>query len=201
MGDALRLVFRMSDRLTAELRDLARPLIYRYSEKPFLLASGASSHHYFNCKSVTLHPQRLRLLASVICEETLPGAGIDVPSAVGGLTLGADPICYAVSLHFWEKGKLVYPLIVRKEAKGHGTGRQIEGEVDAVREVVVMDDVITTAGSTLKAVDALRSAGLSVKHAVCIVDREEGGRENLRSQGIDLFSIFRKSEFVKPGGA
>lgn len=189
----------MSDRLTAELRELARPLIYRYSEKPFLLASGASSHHYFNCKSITLHPERLRLLSKVICEETLPLAGVGVPQAVGGLTLGADPICYAVSLFFWEKGELVYPLIVRKEAKGHGTGRQIEGEVEAVREVVVMDDVITTAGSTLKAVEALRSAGLAVKTAVCIVDREEGGRENLRAQGIDLHAIFRKREFVKPG--
>lgn len=191
----------MSDRMTAELRDLARPLIYRYSEKPFLLASGASSHHYFNCKSITLHPERLRLLARVICDETMPAAGLSVPAAVGGLTLGADPICYAVSLYYWEKGKLVYPLIVRKEAKGHGTGRQIEGEVESVREVIVMDDVITTAGSTLKAVEALRGAGLSVKNAVCIVDREEGGRENLAKAGIELFSVFRKSEFVQAGSA
>ncbi|MBI3394989.1 MAG: orotate phosphoribosyltransferase [Spirochaetia bacterium] len=185
--------------LAQELYGLVRSLAYRYDEKPFLLASGRTSHHYFNCKVITLHPERLQLLSHVLRDELLPSSGIADFEAVGGLTLGADPIAYGLCLAFLDKHRVVYPLIVRKEAKDHGTGRRIEGETTGVKRVVVLDDVVTTAGSTLKAVSALREAGLIVEHAVAILDREEGGREALQKEGIALHSVFKKSDFLEPG--
>ncbi len=168
--------------------------VYRYSSEPFKLASGQLSHHYFNCKRITLTPARLALLARVFCDEVIPQSG-PAPEAAGGLTLGADPIAYAVSLAYLAKGQTVYPLIVRKEAKEHGLARRIEGEYQLVKEVLLIDDVVTTAGSSLKAVEAFRAAGLTVRRCICIVDREEGGREALKAAGIDLFAVFKKSDF------
>lgn len=185
--------------LSRELFQAARSGIYRYSEEPFLLASGRKSHHYFNCKKITLVPANLRLLARAIRDEIIPAENLPDPRATGGLTMGADPIAYALSLAYLERGLTVYPLIVRKEAKGHGLGRRIEGEAEGVREVLVLDDVITTAGSLLKAVQAFRNSGLVVRYAVSIVDRQEGGREALEREGIRLFSLFRKSDFFEGG--
>ncbi|TGM59637.1 orotate phosphoribosyltransferase [Leptospira meyeri] len=168
--------------------------VYRYSEAPFRLASGLESHHYFNCKEITLHPERLATLAECFVEEIIPKLGLDF-QAVGGLTLGADPLAYSIALAYQRKGKLIYPLVVRKEAKGHGTGQQIEGFWKETKTCLVVDDVITTGGSTLKAVQALREAGISVTKGICILNREEGGSENLEKSGIQMESIFRKSEF------
>ncbi|MCW7487356.1 orotate phosphoribosyltransferase [Leptospira meyeri] len=170
--------------------------VYRYSEAPFRLASGLESHHYFNCKEITLHPERLATLAECFVEEIIPKLGLDF-QAVGGLTLGADPLAYSIALAYQRKGKLIYPLVVRKEAKGHGTGQQIEGFWKETKTCLVVDDVITTGGSTLKAVQALREAGISVTKGICILNREEGGSENLEKSGIQMESIFRKSEFFK----
>ncbi|EKJ88388.1 orotate phosphoribosyltransferase [Leptospira meyeri serovar Hardjo str. Went 5] len=168
--------------------------VYRYSEAPFRLASGLESHHYFNCKEITLHPERLATLAECFVEEIIPKLGLDF-QAVGGLTLGADPLAYSIALAYHRKGKLIYPLVVRKEAKGHGTGQPIEGFWKETKSCLVVDDVITTGGSTLKAVQALREAGISVTKGICILNREEGGSENLEKSGIQMESIFRKSEF------
>ncbi|MCG6145675.1 orotate phosphoribosyltransferase [Leptospira bandrabouensis] len=168
--------------------------VYRYSEAPFRLASGLESHHYFNCKEITLHPERLAALAECFVEEIIPKMGADF-QAVGGLTLGADPLAYSIALAYQKKGKLIYPLVVRKEAKGHGTGQQIEGFWKEIKSCLVVDDVITTGGSTLKAVQALREVGISVTQGICILNREEGGAENLEKEGVRMESIFRKSEF------
>jgi len=185
----------MHGNLTERLYQISKAEIYRYSEEPFTLASGQQSHHYFNCKKITLFPDRLALMADAIIDDVIAVNKISC-DGVGGLTLGADPIAYAVSLAFHRRGETVFPLVVRKEAKGHGTRRQIEGEVDRVSTVLVVDDVITTAGSTLKAVHALREAGLTVQKVVCIVDRQEGGEEALRAEGIELHPLFRKSDFI-----
>lgn len=180
--------------LARELFEISRDLIYQFREEPFILASGRKSRHYFNCKKITLHPARLALLARVLRDEVIPGAGLE-PAAIGGLTLGADPIGISLSLAYHEKGRLVYPLIVRKEVKAHGTGQRIEGAWQDVSEVLVLDDVVTTAGSTMSAVSAFREAGLVVKDAVCIINREEGGAEALAEAGIRLHSVFKKSDF------
>lgn len=190
----------MPGEITQKLFKEAADEIYAYRETPFTLASGKMSHHYFNCKKITLHPERLSLLARAIRDELIPTLdrekGQDF-EAVGGLTLGADPIAYALSLAYQQNQKVVFPLIVRKQTKDHGTGKKIEGEVDRVRKVLLLDDVITTAGSSLKAVEAFREAGLIVTDAVCIVDREEGGKENLEKASVRLHSLFRKTDFMQ----
>ena len=177
-----------------KLKSLIKTYAYRYSAEPFKLASGKMSKHYFNCKTITLHPKRLNDLSSYIVNEHIPSF-MDTPEAIGGLTLGSDPICYAISLQYNSMNTLVYPLIVRKEVKGHGTGKQIEGYIDEIRSCLVIDDVITTGGSTMKAVEALRKSGIEISKAISIIDREEGGKELLQSNGIELFPLFRKSDF------
>ncbi|MCZ8344085.1 MAG: orotate phosphoribosyltransferase [Leptospira sp.] len=186
----------MSQSLRESLFQWMTQYVYRYAETPFQLASGLESHHYFNCKEITLHPKRLAVLAEFIVSELVR----KIPEsfeAVGGLTLGADPMAYAIALEFQKQGKLVYPLVVRKEPKGHGTGQQIEGYWKEVKQCLVLDDVITTGGSTLKAVKALREAGIQVTSGVCILDREEGGFENLQKEAVQMYPIFKKAEFLK----
>lgn len=174
---------------------------YAYRQEPFTLASGRRSHHYFNCKKITLHPARLSALCDQIYLRFLSSGSMELPLAAGGLTLGADPLSYGLSLRLLAANHTCYPLIVRKEVKGHGLARQIEGEIEEVQgcEVLALDDVITTGGSTLKAVKSLREAGFQVKKALCIVDREEGGRQALLEEGVELVSMFKKSDFVEEG--
>ncbi|MCB1190856.1 MAG: orotate phosphoribosyltransferase [Leptospiraceae bacterium] len=178
-----------------KLFELMRKDVYRYSSEPFILASGKQSNHYFNCKEITLHPDRLSILASYLVKEHIPSFLLTTPKSVGGLTLGADPISYAISLAYYQNEKIVYPLVVRKEAKGHGTGKKIEG-VGNQKSCLVVDDVITTGGSTIQAVESLREAGIKVEQGICILDREEGGYEALFEKGIKMFPIFRKSDFI-----
>lgn len=173
----------------------SRADVHQFRLEKFRLSSGSESHHYFDCRRITLHPGRLALLAGALIDEVFPSVGIPVPEAVGGMTMGADPLTLALALSFAERGRVVYPLIVRKEAKGHGLARRIEGERDAVSQVLALDDVITTGASTLRAVEAFREAGLDVDTAVCVVDRQEGGREALAAEGVTLFSVFKKSDF------
>lgn len=182
------------------LFELIKTYAYRYSTEQFTLASGKKSHHYFNCKEILLEPERLIILAEFIVREHVPSLLGFTPESVGGLTLGADPISYAVTLEYFKTGQTVYPLIVRKEAKDHGTKKEIEGRVSEVKSCVVLDDVITTGGSTIKAVEALRRANIEVKYGVCILDREEGGYEALANIGVQMFPLFKKSEFIPPDG-
>ena len=186
---------------TSALFNLIKDHAYAYRQEPFTLASGKTSHHYFNCKKITLHPARLSLLCDHIYLRFFVDGPLELPVAVGGLTLGADPLSYGISLRFIAADHLCYPLVVRKEAKGHGMARLIEGEVEAIagEEVLALDDVITTGGSTLKAVKALREAGFKVNRALCIVDRQEGGAEALGAEGVALLSLFRKSDFIEEG--
>jgi orotate phosphoribosyltransferase len=180
------------------LLQLMKNYAYRYSKEQFTLTSGRKSHHYFNCKELLLFPERLSVLADYIVNFHIPSISIE-PEAVGGLTMGADPICYSISLGYFRLGKIVYPLIVRKEAKAHGTRKEIEGPLSQVKSCLVVDDVITTGGSTLKAVYALRKAGLQVDKGICLLDREEGGFERLLSEGVTMYPIFKKREFIEDG--
>ncbi|MCB1178372.1 MAG: orotate phosphoribosyltransferase [Leptospiraceae bacterium] len=185
----------MSD-LRNRLFLLMKNYVYRYSNEQFTLASGKKSYHYFNCKEVLLYPERLTLLAEYLANSHIP-KNIGEVESVGGLTMGADPISYSLSIEFYKLGKVVYPLVVRKESKDHGTRKQIEGYVSGVKSCLVVDDVITTGGSTLKAVDALRKAGITVDKGICILDREEGGYQRLKDEGVTMFPIFKKSEFFE----
>ncbi len=149
---------------------------FKYSEEPvFRLVSGGLSRYYFNCKTVTLSPEGMYLIGNVIYDMIAP---LNV-KAIGGLTLGADPIATAVAYTSYIKGSPIEAFVVRKKAKEHGTMQWIEGNLDAGDSVVVVDDVITTGSSTIQAITRLKEAGVFVKKVVVLVDRQEGGRENI----------------------
>ena len=156
----------------------------------FTLASGRKSNFYFDSKKTTLRPDGAFLTAMEVLE-ILRREGIEA-DAIGGLTLGADPIVCPVAALSHLAGRPIRAFIVRKESKEHGTARRIEGQLDPGSRVVVVDDVVTTAGSTLKAIEAAEQEGHRVVAVICIVDREEGGTEKLARW--PFFPIFRKSE-------
>lgn len=162
------------------MRDRLIRLIYerafKYSEEPiFRLVSGGLSQYYFNCKTVTLSPEGMYLIGNIIFDMI---ANLDV-KGIGGLTLGADPISNAVAYTSYLKRKPIESFVVRKKAKEHGTMQWIEGNIKQGDSVVVVDDVITTGSSTIKAITRLKEAGIFVKKVIVLVDRQEGGRENI----------------------
>lgn len=174
----------------------SRSFIYR-EDPPFRLASGATSSYYFDCKNTTLDPEGCSLVGKLIFYE-ITRLNIDLKGlGIGGLTLGADPISLATSLEAYRNGSIIYPIIVRKEPKGHGTGKWLEGNVNDISRVIVIDDVITTGGSTILAIKRMRESSLQIEKAMVIVDREEGGRENIEASGVDIVSLFNRSHFDK----
>jgi len=161
-----------------------------YRHGRFTLASGRVSDHYVNCKPVSLSGIGLALLGSLLLEQVEAGA-----VAVAGLTLGADPLVSAVALQAALAGRSLDALIVRKEAKGHGTGAWLEGpQPPAGSRITVLEDVVTTGGSALKAVRQLQEAGYVVEQVVAIVDRQEGGAEAMEAAGLRLRSLFLLDE-------
>ena len=161
-----------------------------------MLASGRTSDHYVNCKPVSLSGEGLALLGEQLLALVEPAA-----VAVAGLTLGADPLVSAVAMRAALDGRSLDALIVRKEAKGHGTGAWLEGPLPpAGSTVTVLEDVVTTGGSSLKAVQQLREAGYVVNRVVTIVDRQEGGLAAMTAAGLELCSLFLLEE-VAAGAA
>ena len=181
--------------LRAELHGLLHERSFRFGD--FVLSSGRRSDFYFDGKQVTLEGRGLYLVSRLIlarCAEV--GA-----TGVGGLTLGADPIAAGVAALSGEAGSgaALRAFIVRKEVKAHGTGRAIEGPpLQAADRVVLVDDVITTGGAFLTAAERVAETGATVLEAICVVDREEGGREALDQRGIPLHALFSRSEFPAP---
>jgi orotate phosphoribosyltransferase len=170
--------------MRAALRALLATRAYRHGN--FTLASGRTSHHYVNCKPVSLSGSGLALLGVLLLEQVEPEA-----MAVAGLTLGADPLVSAVAQWAALEGRALDALIVRKEAKGHGTGAWLEGPLpEHGSTITVLEDVVTTGGSSLKAVNQLRAAGYGVHRVVTIVDRQEGGLEAMQAAGLELRSLF-----------
>ncbi|MEJ5338156.1 MAG: orotate phosphoribosyltransferase [Aquificaceae bacterium] len=175
------------------LKALIRERSLRVSDQPvFKLSSGRLSRYYIDLKQVTFDPEGVYLLGRVLYESLRELK----PDGVGGLTLGADPIAYAVSMVSYLEGDPIKPFVVRKEPKAHGTGRQVEGLLKSGDRVVVLEDVITTGGSALKAVQACRREGYEVLCVYAVVDREEGGRENLQREGLEVYSLFKLSELL-----
>ncbi|MBD2182927.1 orotate phosphoribosyltransferase [Planktothrix sp. FACHB-1355] len=174
--------------LRQQLLDLFCQLAYK--EGDFLLSSGQRSTYYINGKLVTLHPHGAlaigRILLSMLPTDT---------EAVAGLTLGADPIVSAVSVVSAYENRPIPALIIRKEAKGHGTKAYIEGpELPQGAKVVVLEDVVTTGGSALKAVERLRDAGYVVEEVISLVDRKQGGAELYQSVGLKFEAVFAIGE-------
>ena len=176
----------------AEMRLALLPLLasQAYRHGNFTLASGRSSHHYVNCKPVSLSGTGLALLGALMLEQVEAEA-----RAVAGLTLGADPLVSAVAMMAALVGRELNALIVRKEAKGHGTGAWLEGPLpEPGSTITVLEDVVTTGGSSLKAVQQLREAGYTVNRVGTIVDRQEGGIEAMTAAGLELRSLFLLDE-------
>lgn len=168
-----------------------------YRHGSFTLASGRSSDHYVNCKPVSLSGVGLALLGSLMLAEVE-----DEAAAVAGLTLGADPLVSAVALRAALEGRDLAALIVRKQAKGHGTGAWLEGPLPAPgSRITVLEDVVTTGGSSLQAVHQLREAGYTVERVVTIVDRQEGGLEAMTAAGLELRSLFLLDELAATASA
>ena len=167
-----------------------------YEKRSIVLSSGKTSDFYIDCKRTVLTPEghyRVgRLLLDAIARETPQAA------AVGGMTLGADPLASAVSLTSWIANKPLPAFIVRKERKGHGTGAWIEGRSNLKDRdpVAIVEDVVTTGASTLRAVERVVEEGLVVAGAFCLVDRDEGGRQALKDEGIALHALFVRRDFT-----
>ena len=171
------------------LKELLRQNSLMFGE--FTLASGKKSNYYFDSKKTTLLAEGAYLAAAEVLE-LLRNRGIEA-EAIGGMTLGADPIvCPVAALSHLDGGRPLRAFLVRKEAKDHGTGRRIEGNLEPGCRVVVLDDVVTTGGSTLRAIDAMEEAGHEVVAVVCLVDREQGGADTLA--GWPFHPIFRRSD-------
>ena len=160
----------------------------------FTLASGRKSTLYIDARLTTMSPEGLALIGPLALAK-LNEAGWHVDS-VGGLTLGADPISYAIAYASTSSERLIRAFTVRKEVKVHGTGRLIEGPFREGDTVAIIEDVITTGGSALRAVEAVRNAGATVAGVLALVDREEGGRETLISAGLQVLSMTRASEIT-----
>jgi orotate phosphoribosyltransferase len=166
---------------------------FKYSENPpFTLASGRQSNFYFNCKPTTLDPEGMNLIGEIIFDMIK-----DAPvTAAGGLTLGADPIADALAVISYQKGKPVKSFIVRKDVKDHGTKSAIEGNVKPGEKVVIIDDVITTGGSTITAIEYALKAGLVIDRVITLIDREEGGRENILQHVDQVQSVLTRTEIM-----
>jgi orotate phosphoribosyltransferase len=174
---------------------------FKYSEEPvFKLVSGRMSNYYFNCKTVALHPEGMYLIGTIIFDliKDLNVKGI------GGLTLGADPIAYAVAYTSYVKGNPVEAFVVRKTAKSHGItsalgggGQWIEGNVKEGDRVVIVEDVITTGKSTIEAITKAKEASLEIVKVIALIDRQEGGRDAVEAEGYEVESIITKDEVME----
>lgn len=160
----------------------------------FTLASGRQSTLYIDARITTMSPDGLALIGP-LGVSAIRDAGWNV-DAIGGLTLGADPIACAVSYASATGAAPLRAFTVRKEPKTHGTGKLIEGAFQSGDRVVVVEDTITTGSSAKKAIDAVRAAGGTVIGVLALVDREEGGREALEAEGLPVLSLSRASEIV-----
>ena len=179
--------------LKTRLVDILIERSFKLSDRPvFRLASGRLSNYYIDCKPTTMSPEGLSVIGPLV----LSMVNKWVVSAVGGLTLGADPIAYATAYASSLAGTPLSAFVVRKSAKDHGTCRLIEGPVSPGDRVAILEDVITTGGSTLKAIDAAKGFGLDIAGVVALVDRQEGGREVIESLGFHVVAVVTRDELV-----
>ncbi|MGZ3418247.1 MAG: orotate phosphoribosyltransferase [Polyangiales bacterium] len=176
------------DRLLALLTERS------YAKREVTLASGKKSDFFIDCKQTVLTAEGHALVGALMLE-ALPKDVL----AVAGVELGGCPLASAVALISFQKGRPVDAIYVRKEAKDHGSARLLEGNVriPAGSRVAVLEDVITTGGSTLKCVEKLRAAGYEVASVIAIVDRSEGGRQNIENAGLTLTSLFCRDDFPR----
>jgi orotate phosphoribosyltransferase len=177
-----------------ELLQMIRDL--SYEEREVTLASGRKSNFYIDMRNTLLHPRGCYLVSKLISEDLKSLDG--VIQAVAGMTMGADPITTGVSLASLDWQKPLMACYIRKEIKQHGTGRWVEGlkNVNKGDAVYVLEDTLTTGGSSLKAAEKAGEAGLLVKGIYACVDREEGAREKIETEGLELKCLFTRTDII-----
>jgi orotate phosphoribosyltransferase len=177
-----------------ELIDILCRDSFKYTQEPsFKLVSGRVSRFYVNCKPTTLSARGMYLVGHLMFDEIKDSRVV----AVGGLTFGADPLAVATAFASELKGQPINAFSIRKTQKDHGIVRWIEGEVQPGQRVVIIDDVATTGGSTIKAIERARSEGLEVVKSVILVDRQEGGLDNIRMHVEDVSAIISRDELME----
>ncbi len=179
-------------------RRLARILLEKsYREGDFVLSSGRRSDYYFDCRVTALHPEGAHLIGTLFCDLL---SSVDV-KGVAGMSLGADPLVSATTVLSHQQGRPLAGLLVRKQAKAHGTGQYVEGmgNFNQGDPVAMLEDVVTTGGSLLTACERIEAVGLRIVTVCTILDRGEGGREALKEAGYDLVSLFTREELVRLG--
>lgn len=182
--------------MNSSLETLQRLLADRSARRGhFKLASGRESSLYIDARLTTMSPEGLVLIGQ-LGFELLDRSGWN-PQSVGGLTLGADPVAYAIAYASAQQQRPIRAFTVRKEPKTHGTSQLIEGPFRAGDRVAIVEDVITTGSSALKAAAAIQSAGGIVAGVLAVVDREEGGRESLTTAGYQVLSLTVAADVVK----
>jgi len=183
-------------------RDSLRQMLLEKSVRTghFVLASGKESDLYIDCRTTTLDPVGANLVGELGWHAVRERIRVEqlAVAAIGGMTMGADPISLAVGMISarLDPAEALQVFTVRKEPKGHGRGKQIEGNFTSGDTVVVVDDVITTGGSTLKAIDAIEREGGKVAFALVLVDREEGGREAIEARGVPVVALFTRGSLL-----
>ncbi len=182
------------DSYKERLLRLLKEKSFRYSpDKPFKLVSGRVSPYYIDCRPTTHNAEGLFLIGEIFYQR-LRDLQVD---AVGGLTMGADPFAHALALTSFLKGRPVNAFSVRKIPKEHGTGGLVVGDVKPGDRVVILEDVITTGASTLKAIAAARDFGLEAAGVLILVDRQEGGREAVAAVVSQVQALFTLEELKK----
>lgn len=175
----------------AALAALIRERALRFGD--FTLASGKKAKYYLDCKQVTLDPRGARLVGEGILE--LLGSYGNMPQAIGGMAIGADPITAAVVTMSDLRGTPLIGFMIRKDPKGHGTNQYVEGPVQPGQEVAIVEDVVTTGGSSLAAIERAEAFGLKVVRVIGIVDRMEGGAEAFAQKGYPFAALFSIQDF------
>ncbi len=180
---------------TPRLLELLRTL--SYVEGDVVLASGKVSDFYIDCRQTALHPEGAFLIGRLL--HALITKMDKIPDAVGGMTMGADPLVTSTSIASFTAGNPIPAFYIRKEAKGHGLKKYIEGRknVPDGSKVVLLEDVVTTGGSSIKAIDRCRNESLEPIALFALVDRLEGGREAIEQAGVPFASVFTRNDFVQ----
>jgi orotate phosphoribosyltransferase len=175
------------------LLDLLRTRSLRTGE--FVLSSGRTSTYYIDCRLTTMHAEGFALVGALGLE-AIRALGWTAES-IGGLTLGADPVAYAVASASLGRPPVLNAFTVRKAAKAHGTAKRIEGCFAAGMRVIVVEDAITTGGSALDAIAAVRAEGGEVVGVMAVVDRDEGGADAIAAAGVPVHSLVRVGELLR----
>jgi orotate phosphoribosyltransferase len=189
--------YRSVRTMKERLIDLVIERTFRFTDKPtFKLASGKMSSYYFNCKPTTLNSEGMYLIGNLLYD-LIKSKRSWKAKGVGGLTLGADAISNAIAYTFYLKGEQMESFVVRKEPKKHGTMLWVEGNVGKGDKVIIIEDVVTTGGSTIKAIDRAKKCGLKVLGVIVLIDRQEGGKEKIQAKGVKVETLLSREEIFE----